>query len=295
MNDTHRIELVSVHGGHSAQFCNHAQNSLEEIVQAYVQNGFAWVGITEHVPPLNDLFLYPDEKEAGLNARFLENRFSQYMDACRALQKAYRTQIDILAGFETETYSGAFEYMDALRIKYAPDYIVGSVHHVDDICFDFSPDLYRQAIETAGGLDNLYERYFDLQYRMITRLTPDVVGHFDLVRIYDSDYLDRFKKPAIFERIRRNLKLIADLNLILDLNVRSYAKGAVEPYPSRLLVEQALELGIAIVPGDDSHGVDSVGLNLETGVAWLKNLGGSMQWRRPGTSSTVKNGYYKNL
>ena len=288
MNDTHRIELVSVHGGHSAQFCNHAHNSLEEIIQAYVQNGFTWVGITEHAPPLNNRFLYPDEKKANLDARLLKNRFGQYMATGRDLQKSYRSQIDIFIGFETETYSGAIEYMDVLRRKYAPDYIVGSVHHVDDICFDFSSDLYRQAVETAGGLDGLYERYFDLQYRMITRLEPDVVGHFDLVRIYDDSYTERVKKPHISERIRRNLNLIADLDLILDLNVRSYAKGAVEPYPARWLVEQALELGITIVPGDDSHGVDTVGLNLAKGMAWLKKLGGSMHWRRPGCQTDKK-------
>ena len=283
MDNTRRFELVSVHGGHSAQFCNHAENTLEEIIQAYVHKGFAWVGITEHMPPSDDRFLYPDEKTAGLDSRNLQNRFSRYIDSCRSLQKKYQEQIELFVGFETEAYSGSLDHIEALRKKYSPDYIVGSVHHVNDICFDFSPNLYRNAINNVGSIDSFYLHYFDLQYRMIDRLNPEVVGHFDLVRIYDNDYPERLKKPQIYERIDRNLKLIADLNLILDLNIRSYHKGATEPYPSRLIVERAIELGIAIVPGDDSHSVDTVGRHMDRGCAWFKKLGGSTLWRKPGT------------
>ena len=39
--------------------------------------------------------------------------------------------------------------------------------------------------------------------------------------------------------------------------------------------------GIALVPGDDSHGVAGVGLNLDRGVAVLRARGGSTDWRRP--------------
>ena len=283
MENTRRFELVSVHGGHSAQFCNHAENTLEEIIQAYAHNGFAWVGITEHMPPPDDRFLYPDEKTAGLDSLCLANRFSHYMDTCRSLQQKYQEQIELFVGFETETYSGSLDHTQTLRTKYKPDYIVGSVHHVNDICFDFSPDLYRNAINTVGDIDSFYLNYFDLQYRMIDRLKPEVVGHFDLVRIYDKNYSERLKKPQIYERIDRNLNLIADLSLILDLNVRSYYKGATEPYPSRHIIKRAIELGIAIVPGDDSHGVATVGLHMDRGCDLLKNLGGSTLWRKPGT------------
>jgi histidinol phosphatase-like PHP family hydrolase len=57
---------VSVHGGHSGEFCTHAVDSLEEVVQAYVQGGFSWVGITEHMPPAADRWVFDDEREAGL-------------------------------------------------------------------------------------------------------------------------------------------------------------------------------------------------------------------------------------
>ena len=60
------VQRVSVHGGHSGEFCCHAVDSLEEIVVAYIEKGLDWVGITEHAPPVDDRFRYPEEIKAGL-------------------------------------------------------------------------------------------------------------------------------------------------------------------------------------------------------------------------------------
>ena len=99
--------LVSVHGGHSGGFCSHAKDSLENIVQAYINRGFSWVGITEHMPAVSDRFVYPDEREAGLDASALQCRFDDYFKTCRRLKQKYSEQIDILVGFESETYTGS--------------------------------------------------------------------------------------------------------------------------------------------------------------------------------------------
>ena len=140
------VQLVSVHGGHSGQFCNHAKDSLENIIKAYAERGFVWAGITEHMPPIHDGFLFPDEIEAGLTAARLYDRFGQYIETGRQLQKKYASSIDILVGFETETYSGYAEIIPHLINEFQPDYIVGSLHHVDDMSFDFSPDLRDAAL-----------------------------------------------------------------------------------------------------------------------------------------------------
>jgi len=275
------IPFVSVHGGHSGEFCNHAKDTLEEIIIAYIKKGFKWVGITDHIPPVSDRFLYQDEKEAGLDAQTMYARFRKYISTCRNLQKKYADAITIYVAFETETYSGYEAHIRKLIQEFKPDYIVGSVHHVDDIPFDYSPELYAQAAEASGGLDALYCRYFDQQYEMIHALKPEVVGHFDLIRLYDADYLSRLEKPEIQQRIQRNLESIKIFELILDFNLRALAKGAAEPYISKNILIRALKMGISVVPGDDSHGTDSVGLNIEKGISLLQQTGFNCGWRKP--------------
>lgn len=276
---------VSVHGGHSGQFCIHARDRLEDIVKTYISHGFYWVGLTEHMPPVSSELRYPDEKEAGLSSDFLFHQFSKYMKEARRLQKKYADQITLYIGMETETCLGSQLFIKQLIRQFQPDYIVGSVHHVNDLCIDFSKSHYTRAAEASGGIDDLYLNYFDTQYEMIQGLEPSVVGHFDLVRLYDPDYKQRLKKTGIWEKILRNLELIREKDLILDFNLRALYKGADEPYISADILKQARTLGIKVAPGDDSHGIDNIGLNMDRGIQILKNHGFDIPWPVPGIYS----------
>jgi histidinol-phosphatase (PHP family) len=275
-------QRVSVHGGHSGEFCLHARDSLEAVVRAYIVRGFSWVGISEHLPPPREAFIYPEERAAGMGVEDLERRFAAYLAAGRALQRRYRDRITLFIGGETEGCPGAIRYALELVGRHRPDYLVGSVHHVAGRPFDGSPEDYRAAAAALGGEEALYCAYFDRQLELIEALRPAVVGHFDLVRLFDPDYRARLALPAVWRRIERNLARIRQLDLILDFNVRALHKGAQEPYISRPILQRARELGISVVPGDDSHGVDTVGAHLDRGIAILESMGFDTHWPRPG-------------
>ncbi len=274
-------ERVSVHGGHSGQFCGHAEDTLEEIIRAYIARGYAWVGITEHMPPERDAQSYPDELEAGMNAADQQARFADYMAACRRLRDKYASEIRVLVAFEAEAYTGYERWVPAVRKAFEPDYIVGSVHQIDDRLIDGSPAWYREAAEAVGGLDELYCAYFDRQYEVITTLEPEVIGHFDLVRIFDAEYSARLAMPPVWRRVVRNLEAIRDLGAIMDFNLAALRKGQSEPYISRPVLEQARKMEIALVPGDDAHGVGHVDQFWQEGVRILGNAGFDLNWKCP--------------
>jgi len=272
---------VSVHGGHSGQFCSHAKNSLEEIVLAYIDWGFPWVGITEHMPPASDAYLYPEEKQEGLDAGALLERFAEYITACRRLQARYKDRIEIWVGFETEYYTGSLDLSRRLIAQFSPDYVVGSVHHVKEIPFDYSPERYREAADRCGGVDGLYATYFDQQYEMLRTLNPPVVGHLDLIRIYDPEYRLRLIKPDIWKKILRNLAWVRQRGLILDFNLRPLSRGEKEPYLSAPILKQAVHMGIDVIPGDDSHGVDTIGAHMAAAIEMLQAAGAPTRWPKP--------------
>lgn len=275
------LHHVSVHGGHSGQFCFHARDTLEEMVRHYADAGYAWVGITEHIPPQDNAFLYPDQKEAGFDAAGLLALFGDYITECRRLQKAFRDRLTLYVGFETETVPGYRTWVPELIRRYRPDYIVGSVHHVDGVGFDFSPEDYAAAIERAGGLENLYVRYFDLQHEMIATLKPAVVGHFDLIRIFDPEYPKHISLPRVWDRILRNLHLVGQLGLILDFNLRALSKGAPEPYITKPILETAARMNLKVVPGDDAHGITDIDACMARGIQILASAGVSTDWPMP--------------
>ncbi len=271
---------VSIHGGHSGQYCCHAEDTLDQVIEAYSAANFDWVVISEHIPPQDDAFLYPDEKQAGHDARSLYRRFGDFCEHCRRLQ-GRSAPLKILVAMETETCGDYAGWVEHLRDKFRPDVVVGAVHHVDDIPFDYGRREYRRAVEACKGLEKLYCRYFDLQYDMLAAVKPQVVAHFDLIRIFDPRYQVTLEKPAVRKRWQRNLELVARLQLVLDYNVAALRKGAAEPYPAEVIIRAASRMGIAVAPGDDSHGVATVGAGIDPGIGLLEDAGFGTGWRRP--------------
>ncbi|MCZ6658856.1 MAG: histidinol-phosphatase [Gammaproteobacteria bacterium] len=274
------VDKVSVHGGHSGEFCSHAKDPLEAVVAEYVRQGFVWIALTEHMAS-SDAFLAVEELAHGFDEAEAFHRFEHYFEEARRLQSAYADDIDIMVAFETEAYSGYQTEVAALVEEFHPDYLVGSVHHVNDVPFDASPGDYLDAVAKAGGMAAMYCDYFDLQLELIDAFRPAVVGHFDLIRIHDGDYAQTLQDPNVWERAARNLERIAELDLILDFNVRALAKGQPEPYVSEPLLRLAKELGIVCVPGDDSHGTATVGAGMAEGIAVLIEAGFDTDWPKP--------------
>ena len=133
--DAVNARLVSVHGGHTAEFGD-GEDTLAEVVAEYARQNFDWVGITEHIPPVSDAFLFDEDREAGETAASKRPRFADYIATARSLQSENASELQILVGFETECCTGYVDHIEELRREFKPDYIVGSVHHVRDIVID---------------------------------------------------------------------------------------------------------------------------------------------------------------
>jgi len=116
---------------------------------------------------------------------------------------------------------------------------------------------------------------------MLRALKPGVVGHLDLIRIYDPEYSARLVKPDIWGKILRNLEWVRQLGLILDFNLRPLSRGEKEPYLSAPILKQAIDMGIDVLPGDDSHGVDTIGAHMPTAIEILQSAGAPTNWRKP--------------
>ena len=107
---------------------------------------------------------------------------------------------------------------------------------------------------------------------MIKTLKPEIIGHFDLIRLFDNDYKQRLEEKTIKAKILRNLELIKKHNLIVELNVASLRKGEKEPYPSKSIRDIIKKHNIKMLCADDSHGIDSVGAKIYEGMEILRDL-----------------------
>lgn len=250
---------TSLHGGHTGEFCDHAEDRLEDLLEAAIAAGCDTYGITEHAPRVEAAWLYAEEQAMGWTVDTLERLFAAYAERSATLAAQYRGRLRVLRGFETEVVPPAryAEVMQDLRARYQFDYIVGSVHHVAGHSIDYRKDLFDDALATHGGLEGLSIAYYRTYADMLATLRPEVAAHFDLVRRHAPDE-ESVATPRIRDAAFATLEQVKAVGAILDINTAGYRKGLGRPYPAPWLLEEALRLGIPVCFGDDSHRASEV-------------------------------------
>jgi histidinol-phosphatase (PHP family) len=260
----------SFHGGHSGTFCRHARNDLEQVIQRAVAAGFSHYGLSEHAPRFRDEDLGPDE--ADLTPADLTTLFLKYKRKAEALRESYADRIKLFVGFETERLPPHdwVERMKSLRGR-GFDYVVGSVHDVGGQWVDHSPEMTRSLSESLGGSEALHLAYFDAVADLVSNLRPEVVGHLDLVRKFEPPGFAF--SPNVMRRISDVLEVVRAAGSVLDVNCSAWRRGLGPVYPLPEILERARSMGVGVTLGDDSHGVDGVGVGLEASLEAIAKAG----------------------
>ena len=261
---------VSLHGGHSSGYCDHAADPLARLLDAAVAGGMAVFGVTEHCPRVEPERLYEEERALGWTVETLDRLFRQYAAELDRIIPEYAGRLEVLKGFEAEVVpedryvSLAREWRERLGF----DYIVGSVHYVAGHIIDYTPDRFARAVEAAGGPEGACVAYFQNVAQMVLALRPEVVGHFDLIRrCFPDDTV--VSAPAARGAAREALAAAREAGAILDVNTGGYRKGLGHPYPAPWIVEEARKMGIPLCFGDDSHSAAQVGAGIDAARQYL--------------------------
>ncbi|KAI0643956.1 histidinol phosphate phosphatase H [Trametes meyenii] len=277
------------HHSHSGQFCKHAAGTLEEVVLEAIRQGFDTFGLTEHVPRYRTEDLYPEEEGTSLNA--LRSQFEDFLVEAHRLKIKYAAQITLLVGLETEFIT--LTDTDRLETSLQAwtdriEYLVGSVHHVNAIPIDFDRETFDKALNSFSSTPDhradsyttmgaFLNSYFDAQFELMRRFRPEVIGHFDLCRLYNPSL--RFADyPDALERIRRNVHFAVEYDALFELNAAAFRKGWDSAYPGEDVVEIILQAGGRFALSDDSHGPHAVGLNYHRIPEYARRVGIRELW-----------------
>lgn len=252
--------MVSLHGGHSSDFCEHAKAPLRDLIETAIKKGMTIYGMAEHAPRIEEQLIYPEERALGWTVQNLTDNFKAYAKASLMFQKEYADRIMLLRGFEAEVVPQD-RYVSLTREckeRYDFDYVVGSVHYVGDRIIDYTPVEFQEALEASESLDTLAVQYYETVAEMALALRPDVIGHFDVIRKFGSAH-GRMDSPAIRSAAARALEAIRQVNAILDINTGGFRWKFDSPFPAGWILETAHSIGIPCCFGDDSHTVEQVG------------------------------------
>jgi histidinol-phosphatase (PHP family) len=262
------------HHSHSSDFCGHASSSLEDMIELAITKQFKVFCLTEHMPRLKQADLYPEELDLLYTVEHLKQTFNQYYKRAKELQHKYENQIQLLVGFESESISpDYFVYIDELKKEYSFDLVVGSVHHVAGIPIDYDKSTWETAVKAVGTVEDLFEQYFDLQYEMLQRVKPAVVGHFDLIKLYAPSDINMAGWPTVWCKVERNIQLAVGIGAMFEMNSAAIRKGWTVPYPQEDVARVVIERGGQFCLSDDSHCLGHVGSNYDKCLEYLERLG----------------------
>jgi len=188
------------------------------------------------------------------------------MEAYRAdvleAKERYADQIEILLGYEVDWLPG---HMDKRVLQADVDYLIGSVHFIDKWGFD-NPEFLNGWKEK--DIDEIWQAYFEATEAMANSGLFDIVGHFDLIKVFK--YLPKQDTRIL---AKDALKAIKASGMVLELNTAGLRKPTGEIYPSKTLLEAAYELDIPITFSSDAHSPKQVGLGYEAATQLARDVG----------------------
>ncbi|MBP7226232.1 MAG: histidinol-phosphatase HisJ [Aliarcobacter sp.] len=235
--------------------CNHANGTVEQYVQRAIELGIDHYGFSDHAPMNFDPKYRMDISQKALYEKWV-------LDA----KEKYKNQIKILLAYEVDYLEG---YILDEIINSKVDYLIGSVHFLknkNDMWGFDNPEFI--GVYESKDIDTIWLEYFDAIKSMAKTQLFDIVGHFDLIKVF------RFL-PKKDIRILANdaLKQIKKSGMVLEINPAGLRKPIGETYPSKQLLELAYEMNIDITFGSDAHEIEQVGFKYDEVVSLAKEIG----------------------
>jgi histidinol-phosphatase (PHP family) len=252
-------------------YSEHATGTMEETVQSAVAKGLSEIGFADHFP-------YPPGFSVPAPNCVIpdEATFAVYADEVRRLRSAYADRIQIRFGAEIDHLDGRTADQAVMRAKHGLDYVIGSIHILRGVPIDYRAERLQEQLEIFGGVDRLWETYWNDLEDLIRTGACQVVGHMDILRKF-AGFLPVKRQT---ERAEGLLRLIKEKDLTLEVNTGGIDRANDgKPYPSPEIIQLASEVGVDIAFGSDAHDPKDVGRYFHETVLRLGSLG----WKESAT------------
>lgn len=241
--------IVDLHNHTS--LCNHATGTLDAYIQKAIANDTQYFGFSDHAP------MKFDEKY-----RMNFAQMQAYEASVLEAKERYKGEIKILLAYEVDYLDG---YIDTRVLNAKVDYFIASVHFIGKWGFD-NPEFIGTYKEK--DIDLIWQDYFDAIEAMAKTGLFDIVGHLDLIKVFN------FLPKKDIRLIAQNaLKAIKASDMVIELNMAGLRKPVKEAYPSASLLEVIQELEIPITFASDAHSPDQVGLFSDQLITLARSFG----------------------
>lgn len=220
----------------------HHREVLVPFFQTAVKKGIGELGIADHGRYYMD-FQYQEIRDLG----------EEYPD------------LSVRLGVELPFLPSCAQEMESIVQSLQPDFVIGSLHHIDGWMFDHPGFLQGYS---HWDPHRLYSRYFSLMEELVQVDSFDIIGHLDLIKVFG------LQPPGdILSYVEPVLLAIKRQDKVVELNTAGWRKPAREFYPSTTILTSCRELDIPVTLGSDAHVPSQVGSMFTEARDLLKSIG----------------------
>ncbi len=221
-------------------YCDGA-NTPKELIDAAIERGFKALGFSGHG------YTFFDDRYC-----MTEAATEKYKEDIHRLKQAYRGQIEIYCGVETDLYSD----LDTSDF----DFVIGSLHYLkkngEYFSIDGSLSHFQELVKAyEGDTYALAKDYFSLMGEMMERTEANIIGHFDLItKFNEAGEFFNEENPHYQEAVKAALDKLLRTDCIFEINTGAIARGyRTLPYPSASQIAQIAKAGNRFILTSDCH------------------------------------------
>jgi histidinol-phosphatase (PHP family) len=245
----------------------------EEYVISALEKKFHTLGFSSHAPlPFKNNFAIKDDA-----------KLQKYCQTIRTLKEKYRDRLSVYLALELDYIEGISRDFSDLKNACGLDYTIGSVHLVrngksEGLWFIDGPKVesYDVGLKNVfdGDIKHAVTTYYEQVSRMILTQKPDILGHFDKIKMHNKDRYFGEDEPWYRELVMDLLETIVQTGVIVEVNTRGiYKKRCNDLYPGVWILKEMQKKDIAITLSADAHRPEEIDGYYDEAIEILKEIG----------------------
>jgi len=186
-------------------------------------------------------------------------------DYVNLVQAAMDAGYPVKLGVEIDFVPGREKRLAEFIDQYPWDYVIGSVHYIDEWGFDRPDQAY---LWQQQRVEEVYRKYFILFREAAKTKLFDIMAHPDVIKVFGY----RPEDSLLGEYIRC-AEILKQADVCFEISTAGLRKPVGELYPAPEFTRVLAEAGVAAVINSDAHRPEDVGSGFDSAYLYAQQHG----------------------
>jgi histidinol-phosphatase (PHP family) len=248
--------LVDYHTHHYR--CGHAAGTMEAYVEQAITVGLNEIGLSDHSP----IYHLGDTPHALPRIAMSQHELPNYVREMADIRDRYADKITVRLGVESDYVLGWDAHFRNLWRQYPLDYVIGSVHWVDNWL------IFNRTLPEGRTVDEMYATYLHTTQAAARSGVYDIIGHLDCLKT--AGYQPTTAIAPLFEE---TVRVLGECDVAIELNTSGWRKQCNDCFPNAEILARCRHYGVPVTLSSDAHEPHYVAADFDRAVTLLREIG----------------------